>query len=384
MLGKISLFLTGLAPLMVVVCTAGCSPADEVNTFYQRVVHLLRNDRTIELEALVRQNRNLAAKCLQIIKEKASTEAEGERAAAFRLIVEELEEVVLMAQGRPDCEAAKSVYARAAKSVTLDEHVIRLKRVVQLCPSLLDAQLELGGVSKKLGKLEDAVAAYEKALTLQKDCSEAYLGLGETLFAAGLCHRSLPYFEKASALQPDNSAAKKFAKLARREIAQDKVGLLSAHEIADRLLRDHGESLMCMCPVFARLIGRARLQEVSFPLGSATLSSSAKKQLEELATALGSGPLKGGSYLIEGHADITGSASFNQRLSRERAEAVKTYLTQTLGVDSVALATAGMGESRQWTTNETSRGRRLNRRIEILRLEAQRDSSSSGSHEPVR
>ena len=375
MLDKVNRFLMGLVPL-VVLCTTGAM-AKDVNDFYQRFLDLLQNDRTSELESLLRENRGLASKCLEIIKEKISGETEREKTEAYRLVADELEELVLFTSGRQDCEAAQRLYVRAGQAVTPDGQFIKLKRIVQLCPTLTDAQTFLGDVSKKLGRFDDAVAAYEKAITLKKDSSEACLGLGETLFAAGLCQRSLPYFDRVVSIDPNNSRAKKFIEMAHREIARYKPGLLSSEEISDCLQRDMGGNLMCMCPVTARLVGRVRLQEVTFPAESANLSTSAKKQLQEVAVALQSNRLKGGSYLIEGHADNTGSTWYNKRLSLERAQAVKTYLARTDGVDPASLSVAEMGASRPWTTNETSQGRRLNRRIEILRLENQWDAGRS-------
>jgi len=373
MLGKVNRFLVCLASL-VVQCTTGAM-AYEVTDFYQRFIDLLKNDRIAELETLVREDRTSAAKCLEKIKEKIVKEDEQDKAKAYRLVADELEELLLVTAGSQDCDAAQTIYGRVAKPVTPDEQLIRLKRVLKLCPEQLAALVGLGDASKRLGKFDDAVAAYEKAITLKKESAEACLGLGETFFAAGLCLRSLPYFEKVLAVYPENTRAKKFVQLAHREIAQDRAGLLSSEEIADRLQRDIGGNLMCMCPVVARLAGRVRLQEVTFSADSASLSSRAKRQLQEVALALRSDRLKGGAYLIEGHADIAGTTAHNQTLSRERAHSVKAYLSQTLGVRPEALSVAGMGDSRAWTTNDTSQGRRLNRRIEILRLEKQQDRS---------
>ncbi len=343
--------------------------ASDVNNFYQRFIELLKNDRTPELETLVQENREMAAKCHEKIKEKIANETEPDKAGAYRIVAEELEELLLVTSGKQNCDAAERIYVRAEKSIKPAEQLIGFKRVVRLCPTLVASQVSLGNVNKKLGKFEDAVAAYEKAITLKKDSSEACLGLGETLFAAGLCQRSLPYFDRAVLMDPNNSRAKKFIEMAHREIARDKTGLLSSEEIADCLQRSIGGNLMCMCPVTARLAGRVRLHEVTFSVGSANLSLRAKKQLQEAAVALQSDRLKNGNYLIEGHADSTGNPANNQILSQARSEAVKIYLTQILRVDPAVLSAAGMGDSRCWTQNGTSKGRRLNRRIEILRLE---------------
>jgi OOP family OmpA-OmpF porin len=54
------------------------------------------------------------------------------------------------------------------------------------------------------------------------------------------------------------------------------------------------------------------------------------------------------------------------RLSRARAESVKTFLTAQ-GVAADRIATAWFGEERPVATNETDAGRAANRRVEINR-----------------
>lgn len=68
--------------------------------------------------------------------------------------------------------------------------------------------------------------------------------------------------------------------------------------------------------------------------------------------------------MIVGHTDSTGSAAFNQTLSEKRANAVNRYLLQQK-VISQRLSTFGKGEQHPIATNDTTEGRRKNRRVEI-------------------
>jgi len=77
--------------------------------------------------------------------------------------------------------------------------------------------------------------------------------------------------------------------------------------------------------------------------------------LQEYATA---------KFVIEGHTDSSGSSTYNQKLSNERAEAVKSYLTQN-GIDALRLSYAGYGEDQPISSNKTKEGRSQNRRVEI-------------------
>jgi OmpA-OmpF porin, OOP family len=67
---------------------------------------------------------------------------------------------------------------------------------------------------------------------------------------------------------------------------------------------------------------------------------------------------------LTGHTDNTGDADANQRLSVDRANAVKSMLVSG-GVPSDRISTAGYGQSRPVAANDTGEGRTRNRRIEL-------------------
>ena len=67
---------------------------------------------------------------------------------------------------------------------------------------------------------------------------------------------------------------------------------------------------------------------------------------------------------IDGHADSTGTAKFNQGLSERRASAVRTYL-EGLGVDPSRLETKGFGMTAPVASNDTPEGMAQNRRCQM-------------------
>ncbi|MCG5056297.1 MAG: OmpA family protein [Myxococcales bacterium] len=69
-----------------------------------------------------------------------------------------------------------------------------------------------------------------------------------------------------------------------------------------------------------------------------------------------------GRCAVEGHADQTGPADWNKRLSVMRAEAVVDYLAQR-GVDPKRLVAIGVGDKKPWADNDTEEGRARNRRV---------------------
>jgi outer membrane protein OmpA-like peptidoglycan-associated protein len=67
---------------------------------------------------------------------------------------------------------------------------------------------------------------------------------------------------------------------------------------------------------------------------------------------------------IIGHTDITGTNEYNLDLSVRRSRAVLNWLVQQ-GILKTRLEYSGQGSGQPISTNETSQGRSLNRRVEI-------------------
>lgn len=104
------------------------------------------------------------------------------------------------------------------------------------------------------------------------------------------------------------------------------------------------------------------LKGVTFEPGSATLTAEGRDTLTGVAQML-----KQQDDLqveIAGHTDAMGPDDYNQRLSQQRAEAVRAYLTGK-GIDGERLTAAGYGEKEPVASNETDEGRQANRRVEF-------------------
>jgi OmpA-OmpF porin, OOP family len=70
--------------------------------------------------------------------------------------------------------------------------------------------------------------------------------------------------------------------------------------------------------------------------------------------------------VIEGHTDNVGSAGDNMELSQRRADAVVTYLVDTLHVGPARLQAIGYGDTRPLADNSTEEGKRHNRRVDAV------------------
>lgn len=76
------------------------------------------------------------------------------------------------------------------------------------------------------------------------------------------------------------------------------------------------------------------------------------------------------SVRVEGHTDNVGKATYNQKLSSDRARAVVEWLVKG-GIDAARLSSEGVGMDRPIADNKTAKGRAANRRVEFHIVEVQ-------------
>jgi outer membrane protein OmpA-like peptidoglycan-associated protein len=102
--------------------------------------------------------------------------------------------------------------------------------------------------------------------------------------------------------------------------------------------------------------------DILFDVDSAGLRSASRDTLREMGGVFER--YADTTIAVEGHADSTGAASYNQRLSVRRANSVRGYLVDQ-GVASSRIRAVGYGETQPRESNDTAEGRQLNRRVEV-------------------
>jgi len=107
---------------------------------------------------------------------------------------------------------------------------------------------------------------------------------------------------------------------------------------------------------------------VNFAYNSAELTSDARIILDRLGYALVDDRLKDFSFMIEGHTDAKGNATYNQTLSEQRAQAVQRYLIDHFGIAQSRLIARGFGKTRLLDPSRPEDG--VNRRVQIVNLSA--------------
>ena len=101
---------------------------------------------------------------------------------------------------------------------------------------------------------------------------------------------------------------------------------------------------------------------ITFKTDSADINAGFYSTLNSVAKVLNK--YDNSTVMVLGYTDSTGSAEYNQTLSRQRANAVAAYL-QGQGVKSSRFEIMGLGSSNPIASNSTAEGRQQNRRVEI-------------------
>lgn len=101
--------------------------------------------------------------------------------------------------------------------------------------------------------------------------------------------------------------------------------------------------------------------DVKFDTGKAVVKSEYEPQLSTVAGFMSRFPNT--AVVIEGHTDNVGSKTGNTALSQKRADAVRAYLVEKLGVDAGRISAKGFGPDQPVADNATPEGRATNRRV---------------------
>jgi outer membrane protein OmpA-like peptidoglycan-associated protein len=105
------------------------------------------------------------------------------------------------------------------------------------------------------------------------------------------------------------------------------------------------------------------MSDVLFDFNKYTLRPAAREKLAKISGIILSHP--GLRLEVDGYTDSIGSDVYNLKLSEERADSVRSYLTQQ-GISPDNVAAKGFGKENPVADNTSAAGRQMNRRVELV------------------
>ncbi len=312
----------------------------KVQTLARNVTQLAEDARIITLKK--REDEQLATERRTAEANLASAKSDAEREASQRAIAD--------MEKRQALEREREAKEETAREATRRQQAEGQQ--VALAQARADAENLLAELRTKQAKTEDEL----KDTRAQADAAKAAAQQAELAKADTEAARQRLLSEK-EATDREAADAKRRAQEAEALNAKsenDKAQLrIQIREQLNRVLQtqDTARGLI------------VNMSDVLFDTGQYTLRPGAREKLAKISGILLAHPeLK---VQIEGHTDSVGPDDYNQKLSENRANAVRTFLV-TQGVDSGTITAMGFGKTKPVATNDTAAGRQQNRRVELV------------------
>ena len=170
--------------------------------------------------------------------------------------------------------------------------------------------------------------------------------------------------QQAQAAKAEADAARARAEAeaaeARARAAEANQSAQSAMQVREKL-REQLNTVLATSESARGLI--VNMSDVLFDTGKYTLKPDTKISLAKVAGILLAYP--GLKVQVEGYTDSVGSDEYNQKLSEDRAGAVKDFLVSQ-GVPADSMTSQGFGKTHPVADNATTAGRAQNRRVNLV------------------
>jgi tetratricopeptide (TPR) repeat protein len=89
----------------------------------------------------------------------------------------------------------------------VDEAIAHYQKVLQIKPDCAQAHYDLAIALRQIGKVDDSIAQYQNALQIYPDYAEAHNNLAEALLQKGRADEAITQYQKILQIKPDNAKA---------------------------------------------------------------------------------------------------------------------------------------------------------------------------------
>ncbi len=223
-----------------------------------------------------------------------------------------------------------------------------------------DRKMEITYARQAVERAEDArlVTLRQQAAERQRNAQEAKVE------AQSQAQQSELEAERAKAAKAqadaDRARAEADAAAARASAAEANKSAEDANAVREKL-RSELNSVLATSETARGLI--VHMSDVLFDTGKYSLKQNTQISLAKVAGILQAYP--GLKLQVEGYTDSVGGEAYNQKLSENRADAVRDFLLAQ-GVSHDNMTSTGYGESNPVADNSTASGRSQNRRVQLV------------------
>ena len=313
----------------------------KIQTLARHVTQLAEDARLIAVrktqeEALAAERAASEQRAAELVR---TAESEAERRRSAELVAKRRNREALAAQAQADDARRRTQEVQSQSAATIAEKDRQLAAEAERARL---AAIQAGEIQLRQRSLEAEIARNKEQAAAQLQKLEA---------------------ETARAKEAAEAARQKQAELERMaDQARETAQRAEAERVRMRTELVRQFNLILATRESARgLI--VNMSDVLFDTGRYTLKPGAREKLARIAGIVLAHP--GLKLEVEGHTDSTGGSALNQRLSEQRADSVRTFLTSQ-GIESGAIISRGFGSDKPVAENTTAAGRQANRRVELV------------------
>ncbi len=177
--------------------------------------------------------------------------------------------------------------------------------------------------------------------------------------------------EELEKLETARSAAMAQKAAAESDAEKARMAAAEANRLREQVERERGELRQRLQTQLNKVLETSNtarglivnMSDVLFDTAQFTLRAGAREKLARISGIIVMQP--GLKVEVEGHTDSVGGTAYNQQLSEQRADAVRTYLIEQ-GIEASAITAKGFGKTTPKVSNDTAEGRQQNRRVELV------------------
>ena len=255
-------------------------------------------------------------------------------------------------------------YAREAVQASEDARIITIRKIkAEDDAAVQQARLNAEDAARQAqAQAEQSQAQAEQsqaaAQQSQLDAQKAQLEAQQEAAQRAQADAQRAQAEAAAAEAEARAKAARDAQAAAEQSAQQAAE--AAQQARERLKQQLNQVLQTTETARGLIVN---MPDVLFDFNKYTLKPEAREKLAKVSGILLAYPdLK---TQVEGYTDSIGSAEYNQKLSEERADSVRTYLV-TQSVADANVSAVGFGKTKPIADNSTAAGRAQNRRVELV------------------
>ena len=268
-------------------------------------------------------------------------------------------------------EAARVMAIKGAQQARIEQQQREAEQRASKAEADAQAQAQQAqdAQSKAQSLMQQAQQADSARLNAEQQAAQAAQAAQQAAQAAQTAQQQLQQQansgqEVQAAQQAARQQAEQQAQASQQQLQQTQQQLSQAQtdkkQMRQRLLGQLNQVLQTKDSARGLIVN---MPDVLFNLNSASLKPEARERLAKVAGILIAYPDI--HVEVDGYTDNTGSLDYNQQLSQQRADTVRSYLVQQ-GVPSSSIESKGFGPNEPVASNDTPQGRQQNRRVNLI------------------